>query len=56
MSRRGTTGEKTSGESAKTPAREPYIRPTLKALGSVRELTLGALSGGGDGKSSMRPM
>jgi hypothetical protein len=41
MSPRTYSTTLSSGDAAETAAKKPYARPTLKGLGSVRELTLG---------------
>jgi len=49
--------EAPSLETPPRPARQPYRKPTLRRLGSVRELTLGASSGFAEGAGTfVRPM
>jgi hypothetical protein len=58
MSRGAERPDANAQQSPAAPARKPYAPPTLKRLGSVRELTLsGASTGtdkmGGSGKGNM---
>jgi hypothetical protein len=45
-----------TGETCETPGREPYRRPVLRKLGSVRELTLGGTHGKAEGAGTFLPI